>query len=307
MLKKFLLTLVLLTSILPSGASQQLLQPELPSRQERFVERDPLDNMPILERNQFGNENPAPIPKRGPEYRKFLAASVKIAVSGASGSGTIVYFDPKTKIAYVATCGHLWTPGVLDVAAAKRKAIKCKVIVWYHNDVRLDAPRTYEADVVFYSYLDGQDTGLVAFKADWEPNYFPIGPADYVYKGGQQGHSCGCDAGTEVAHYDVKFIGLEGADLVTTENSPRPGRSGGGLMNDDGQYIGTCWGTQYRDGTGRGYFTPLSIIHKFWKKQAGYAFLLEQRLPDGIAKKLRIVDHSKDRLNFGPDYILMPN
>ena len=231
----------------------------------RFVERDPLDNMPILERNQFGNENPAPIPNRGPEYKNFLAASVKIGVSNASGSGTIVYYDSKTKIAYVATCGHLWTPGIMEVEAGKKKALKCKVITWYHNDKKLDAPKTYDADVIFYSYIDGQDTALISFKPDWEPNYFPLGPADYTYKVGQHGHSCGCDAGSEVAHYDIKFLGIQGADLVTTENSPRPGRSGGGLMNDEGKYIGTCWGTQYRDGTGKGYFTPLSVIHKFWK------------------------------------------
>ena len=306
MIKKILLMLVFLLGLFPSSGFSQLPveQSELPPM--RFVERDPLDNMPILERNQFGNENPAPIPNRGPEYKNFLAASVKIGVSGASGSGTIVYYDSKTKIAYVATCGHLWTPGIMEVEAGKKKALKCKVIVWYHNDKKLDAPKTYDADVIFYSYVDGQDTGLISFKPDWEPNYYPLGPADYTYKVGQHGHSCGCDAGSEVAHYDIKFLGIQGNDLVTIENSPRPGRSGGGLMNDDGKYIGTCWGTQYRDGTGKGYFTPLGVIHKFWSKQKGYEFLLNQESPEGVAKKLPIHDRSGENKIFGPDYILLP-
>ena len=91
------------------------------------------------------------------------------------------------------------------------------------------------------------------------------------------------------------MLGIEGADLVSEQNSPRPGRSGGGLMDDNGYYIGTCWGTQYRDGTGKGYFTPLSVIHKFWSKQAGYNFLLEQKQIIGNAKQIKINDRSGSR------------
>jgi hypothetical protein len=304
MLKKLLFTLVLVFIFVPVAAISQTPDSAL---QQRFVERDPLDNMPIMEREKFGNENPEPIPKRGPEYRKYLSASCKIGVSGGSGSGTIIHYDSKEKLAYVASCGHLWTPGVLPVDEAKKKKIKCKIIVWYHNDKKLDAPRTYEGEVVFYSYIDGQDTSLVTFKPDWEPNYFPLGPANYQYKPGQHGHSCGSDAGTEAAHYDIKFLGIEGNDLVTTENSPRPGRSGGGLMNDDGQYIGTCWGTQYRDGTGKGFFTPLFVIHRFWAKQKGYEFLLQQKPISISARTLRIVDRSGKNERFAAEYILLPD
>lgn len=304
MLKKLLFTLVLVFGFVPTTAIPQPPEGFTPLR---FAEVDPLDNMPILETEKFGTENPAPIPKRGPEYRKFLSASVKIGVSGGSGSGTIIHYDSKEKLAFVASCGHLWTPGVLNVEEAKKKKIKCKIIVWYHNEKKLDAPKTYEGDVIFYSYIDGQDTSLVTFKPDWEPNYFPLGPANYEYKMGQHGHSCGCDAGTEVAHYDVKFLGVQGNDLVTNENSPRPGRSGGGLMNDDGQYIGTCWGTQYRDGTGKGYFTPLFVIHKFWAAQKGYEWLLQKQAPSNAARTLPIRDRSGKNEKLGADYILIPN
>jgi len=272
----------------------------------RFYDIDSFDRMPILEREKFGNENPTPIARRGPEFRKYLAPSVKIMVSGASGSGTIVHFDNQKKMAYVATCGHLWEQGVMNVDEGKRRNLKCKVIVWYHNDQKLDAPKSYDANVIFYSYINGQDTGLITFTPDWEPNFFPIGPSDYRYIKGQHSHSVGCDAGTETAHYDIEMLGIEGEDLVTNKNSPRPGRSGGGLMDDDGSYIGTCWGTQYRDGTGKGYFTPLFVIHKFWSKQKGYEFLLKQKQATGNAKQIKIKDHTGSKEEFKPEYILLP-
>ena len=151
----------------------------------------------LFRSDSFGNENPAPIAKRGPEYRSYLAPSVKIAVSGASGSGTIIHYDKTKNLAYVATCGHLWSNGVLNVDEAKKKNIKCKVITWYHNERKLDSPRSYEANLIFYSYIDGQDTGLITFTPDYEPNYFPLGPKNYKYVKGQHAHSVGCDAGTE--------------------------------------------------------------------------------------------------------------
>lgn len=43
-------------------------------------------------------------------------------------------------------------------------------------------------------------------------------------------NSCGCDAGSEVALYDVYFEEFRGNDLITSKNSPRPGRSGGDYL-----------------------------------------------------------------------------
>jgi hypothetical protein len=270
-----------------------------------YYSYDSLDNMPIKERIPADWSGVAPSEQRGTEFRKFLAASVKIGVNGASGSGTIVYYDPVKNLAYVASCGHMWDKGVMSAEDGKRKNITCKVIVWYHNDKKLDSPKTYNANVVFYSYIDGQDTSLVTFTPDWQPNYFPIAAENYVYKPGKHAHSCGCDGGSEVAHYDIEMLGISGADLVTDQNSPRPGRSGGGLMDDDGYYIGTCWGTQYRDGSGKGYFTPLSVIHKYWSQQKGYEFLLNQK-PGGTARQIPIRDRNGQQGTYNPDYILIP-
>lgn len=267
---------------------------------------DPLDNMPIMEKKPDTFAGAVPIEQRGPEFRKYLAASVKIGVNGASGSGTIVYYDQTKNLAYVASCGHMWSSGTMSVEQGKQRNLTCKVIVWYHNEKKLDAPRTYNANVVFYSYVSGADTSLVTFTPDWTPEYFPIAPVDYEYKAGKHAHSCGCDGGNEVAHYDIEMIGLGGGDLVTNRNSPRPGRSGGGLMDDDGYYIGTCWGTQYRDGSGKGYFTPLSAIHRYWNQQAGYAFLLNQKPGGAAARQIPIVNRNGSSQVFPPEYILLP-
>jgi hypothetical protein len=76
-------------------------------------------------------------------------------------------------------------------------------------------------------------------------------------------------------------------------------------MDDYGYYIGTCWGTQYRDGSGKGYFTPLSAIHRFWNQQKGYEFLLSQK-PGGAARKIPVVDAIGSQSLYEPEYILLP-
>lgn len=267
---------------------------------------DVLDNMPILEPQPTGLTGMTPVEQRGPEFRKFLAASVKIGVNGSSGSGTIVYYDPAKNLAYVASCGHMWNKGTMSVEEGQRRKMTCKVITWYHNDKKLNAPKSYNANVIFYSYITGQDTSLVTFTPDWIPDYFPIAPINYEYKPGLHAHSLGCDGGNEVSHYDVEMLGIIGVDLVTNQNSPRPGRSGGGLMDDNGYYIATCWGTQYRDGSGKGYFTPLSAIHRYWNQQKGYEFLLNQK-PSGLARQIPVIDRNRTQGSYKPEYILIPN
>ena len=247
----------------------------------------------------------APIEKRGREYRKWLAPSVKIAVSGGSGSGTIVWYDSSKNIAYVATCGHLWNPGVMSADEGLKRNLTCKIITWYHNDIKLENPKTYNAKVVFYSYLQGADTALVTFEPDWSPTYFPIAPKNYKYEQGSVMHSLGCDGGDEVAHYDVEVVGLQRETLTTIRNSPRPGRSGGGLM-DDKRYIATCVMTSDVNGNGEGYFTPLTVIHDVYSRY-GHDFLLKISPSSDIARRIKIIDMNTRQQKYADDYILVPN
>jgi hypothetical protein len=121
-------------------------------------------------------------------------------------------------------------------------------------------------------------------------------------------HSVGCDGGREIAHYDVRYIGTQTTpngdsfDLVTTENSPRPGRSGGGLSTDQ-YYVGICWGTSNRNGNGNGFFTPLSVIHEFnekngfgWLNEVGYSW----------ARLIPIVDRNNPQGKYPNDYVPIP-
>ena len=87
---------------------------------------DPLDKMPIMQQTPEGYAGSTPIEQREPEFRKFLAASVKIRIGPISGSGTIVYYDSLKNLAYVASCGHLWNPGTMSVEEGKKKNLTCE-------------------------------------------------------------------------------------------------------------------------------------------------------------------------------------
>lgn len=247
-----------------------------------------------------------PQPQRGHEFVRFLSATVKVEVSRAIGSGTIIYYDYDSGYAYVATCGHLWS-GTRSAEQLKRRPIDCKVQVWYHNEEKITSGKTgrrYPAEVLFYSNNRGYDSALLKFKPDWEPNYFPIAPLDYEIKQGDRFHSMGCDHNTETAHYDVQFVGRRGADLVTRHNSPRAGRSGGGLLTDDGYYIATCWGTSDYSGQGVGYFTQLDAIYSLYKSN-DFEWLLGIS-PTGMARRIPISDWLNPDRAFPEDFVPLP-
>lgn len=265
--------------------------------------RTPPVQMPLVQDDPFAYlaHGGAPIEQREEKYRRWLSISLKISVSGASGSGTIVYYNPDDGWAYIQSCGHLWN-GSMSAEEGKRRRVTCKVITWYHNDVKLSQPKEYPAEVLYYSNPAPNDVSLLRFKPDWVPNYVPIAPKDFSFQENMRLRSCGCDGGREVAHYDVRYIGQRGGDIVTTENSPRPGRSGGGLMTDE-FYVGICWGTSDRSGNGNGFFTPLSTLRSHNEKN-GYGWLNEVGV--NWARKIPIIDRNGPQGQYPPDYIPMP-
>jgi len=263
-----------------------------------FEKSFPIRIVPRTEKEGHGSEYKE---DRSFEYYKYLSPSLKVTVPGGSGSGTIIYYDEKLNIAYVATCGHLWSPGVLTSDQAKIKKLKCAVTCWHKDNKKLELPSKYEAEVLFYSYITGCDTALIKFSPDYIPNYFRMGPKNYHYLKGSKVHSMGCDEAREVAHYDMKLIGIEGKNLIAIGNSPRPGRSGGGLVDENGIYIGTCWGTTSSNGDGEGYFTPLSVIYSFWEKN-NYAFLFSNK----DAESIRIFDAINKKF-LKENEVLVPN
>lgn len=267
-----------------------------------------IDKMPLVEDDPFAAyaSGLAPNEQREPEFRRWLCLGLKIKVRGASGSGTIVYFNAEDGYAYMQSCGHLWD-GNMTAEEGKNRKVTCTVITWYHNDKKLDAPREYPAEVLYYSNSRGRDISLLRFNPDWVPEFLPIAPQDFEYTKDMRLHSVGCDSGQEVAHYDVRYIGMRDVgsgwlDLVTTENSPRPGRSGGGLSTDR-YYVGICWGTTSYDGSGNGMFTPLSTIRQY-NKQNGYGWLND--IGENWAQMIPIRDRNNPQRQYPPNYIPMP-
>jgi hypothetical protein len=267
-----------------------------------------VDDMPLVDEEPFMVSDKPPDEQRGPEYVKWMKTGVKIMVSRASGSGTIVYFDPQSGEAYVQSCGHLWN-GNMTAEEGKTKNITCQVQTWYHNETKLPQPATYPASVIFYSNTRGQDCSLLKFKPDWIPDYYPIGPDNFVFQPNMNLHSVGCDGGREIAHYTIMVVGMrtvsgEWQDVVTAQNSPRPGRSGGGLMSDDGYYVGICWGTSDYSGTGNGYFTPLKTI-RYFNQANGYGWLNDVGV--SLARQIPIVDRNNPQQRYPHNYIPLPN
>lgn len=267
-----------------------------------------IDNMPLVEPpTEVKPTGLAPQEQRGEAVRKWLMPGLKISCSNCSGSGTIVFYDPDSGWAYVQSCGHLWE-GNMTAEEGESKNITCKVITWYHNMEKLDSPKTYSAQVIYYSNTRGQDCSLLRFRPDWEPEYYPIAPAGYTVSPGTQLHSVGCDGGREIACYNVRVEGLSGGswpDLVTVENSPRPGRSGGGLTSNDGYYVGICWGTSSYSGDGSGYFTPLKTF-RYFNEQNGYGWLNDVGVQDSLARQIPIVDRNNPQGRYPKNYIPLP-
>lgn len=267
------------------------------------IELNHVEPMPIVDNDKFAELawGGTPIEERNEKYRKWLSTGLKIQTNNASGSGTIIYFDSRDGYAYIQSCGHLWS-GNMTAEEGKNRKITCKIITWYHNNIKLTPPKDYSAEVLYYSNTRGRDCSLLRFKPDWTPIYLPIAPADFVIEEGIKLHSVGCDGGREVAHYDVRYIGMQGNDLTTTENSPRPGRSGGGLMTEY-YYIGICWGTTDISGNGNGFFTPLQSLREYNDKN-GFGWLNEAGI--NWAQQIPIIDHNNPQQKYPKDYIPLP-
>lgn len=238
-----------------------------------------------------------PEPHREEAVRKWLIPSVRIRVPGAAGSGTICHYDRSKNIAYVISCAHLFRQG--DSSAV--------IEVFYKNEEKLPSPQRYNAKVLSFKVgYWGDDISFMSFQPDWIPQtWFPIAPENHVVLKDERYYSCGCDGASEVACYYVKPQGIDGSFLATRENSPRPGRSGGGLMDKDGWYVGICVRTSHVDGSGTGFFVHLKTIHDYCRKN-NLEFLLNIPLPNNLLRKMPIVDRTGPQGTYPIDYVPVP-
>lgn len=212
------------------------------------------------------------------------------------GSGTLCYYDRKTNTGYIISCGHLFEGNEKTMT----------VTTWYKNGKKLTSPASYTAQVICFDKRE--DIAFFKFTPDWVPNeYFPIAPIASSPTSGTRLWSIGCDGGREVATYDVRVVGMEGEFLITRENSPRRGRSGGGLVTPDGWYVGICVRSSDPDnGTGTGLFVPLSRIHPYCQRN-NLGFLLNLSKRNGSAVgEFPIVDRVGPQGTYPKDYIPVP-
>ena len=250
--------------------------------------------MPLYQGRLAGGFFNAPEPHRDESVKKYLIPSVRIRVPGAAGSGTICAYDRQKKTAYVISCAHLYD------GVTKPTTIE----VFYKNDQKLDTPARYTATVVSFkkSYY-GDDISFLSFQPDWEPHtWFPIAPVDHPVPNNETLFSCGCDHASEVACYFVKPMGIDGAFLATKENSPRPGRSGGGLIDKEGWYVGICVRTSDVSGNGTGYFVHLRTIHDYCQ-QNNLTWLLNVQRPNDLLRMIPIVDRIERQGTYPPNYV----
>lgn len=306
-IKKILFGICIATTMLTTFIVATV-KPQQAAMQHMQQGPDNISHMPIADTHplaMFGS-NQDPIPQRDESVRKYIQAGLKISVPGSSGSGTIVYYDAKENLAYVQSCGHLFN-GNMSAEQGKNRNASCKVTTWYNNMTKLDKPKTFDAKVLFYNNGTGRDISLITFKPDWVPEYFPIAPDNQSVPPNMPLMSIGCDHSTEIAGYDVKVVKLESGqfpELVTTDNSPRPGRSGGGLLTRDGYYVGICVRTSDVTGHGIGLFTPLQTI-RYFNKINGYDWLNEVGM--NWARQLPVVDRNGKQQEYPKDYIPLPS
>lgn len=286
----------LLAAVLVAVASMFSLLPSVSTPERASADRLTPVPMPLY-KSELRNGNVAPEPHREEAVKKWLIPSVRIRVPGAAGSGTICHYDRATNTAYVISCAHLFKKG--DNQAT--------IEVFYKNDQKLAAAQKYAAKVLSFKvgyYAD--DISFMSFQPDWVPNtWFPIAPEDHPIAKGEIYYSAGCDAASEVACYFVRPQGIDGAFLATRENSPRPGRSGGGLMDKDGWYVGICVRTSDVSGNGTGFFVHLKTIHDYCKAN-NLDFLLNIQRPNDLLRMIPIVDRNGPQGTYPPNYVPVP-
>lgn len=239
--------------------------------------------------------------ERGPEWVKWLAVGVRFS----NGSGTICYYDPETKYAYVISCGHLFSGKKLSYDRSQNP--KTRVVeVFYHNEKKLATPQKYNAEILCYRNFSESvyDVALCRFKADWDIKWYAsIAPVDYKLVAGQSYHSTGCDGLSEVAHYSVEYIKEVQQDnvteIITHKNNPRGGRSGGGVMTDDGQLIFIC-----SRGNSNAYWSSLNQIHRFLKEEKDFEFLLS--VGNRVAAHIPILNSDNTTRKYIEGYVPLP-
>jgi len=195
-----------------------------------------------------------------------MQASVRVN-HPESSSGTVIHvaaLGDGRYTAYVLSTGHMG------------KRTEPSVEFFYLDGKKLAKPQTAQGRIVFLvenGVSQGVDFCVIEVDAKGKPAAVPIAKKD-VGKG-VTCLSIGCDMGSLPTAYQCKVVKVKKHQYALERDTPRPGRSGGGLFHD-GKLVGVCWGC-YQSGNGQGLtgmFTRASTIRRLLAS-AGYENLLE--------------------------------
>ena len=238
--------------------------------------------------------------RRDQNVEPFLKAAVGLAPKNCSA--TIIHYDIKTKTAYALGCAHCY------------KELKGKnpvVRTYFVGDTR--EIRDFHTVVIA---LDARnDLCLVSFKPNFEPHWVPVGRETSSFfdpdtaDAGQRvivtGRDAGLPSGDRRPSAYEAFVRKPASSwwMESKQSDSRGGRSGGGVMTDDAQWlVGVVHGSHKEDAK-HGYWIPLNRIHQFLKANK-HGWLIG--IPRYAAYKIPVVDHT-NRQSYSETYIPIPN
>ena len=184
-----------------------------------------------------------------------LRATVRIAVDDpegvSTGTGTIV--DINSGHALVLTCGHLF----------RSSEGKGKIEVTLFDAGVQGAQPTETVEGKLLNFDLERDLAVLVIKPRATPTHLPIGSIDTNLSPGVEVSTVGCNEGADPTVVRSHITSLDrymGPPNIEVAGAPVEGRSGGGLINRDGQLIGVCFAADPE--SNEGLYCALPAIHQ---------------------------------------------
>lgn len=218
-----------------------------------------------------------------PAYSQVLSASVKVEVTGGSGSGVFITRQVGEFVrTYVWTAGH-----VIDCLRNKDGSFRNAKI---YREIREKGAykdcEWFEARVIAYS--NEEDLALLEILGDKLPsNSYPVSYTSFYY-------GDILPIGTELVHvgsaaglYNSVSLGImsqtdrdiEGCMYDQTTVMGYPGCSGGGVFTLDGE----CIGLLTRGGPGLNFIVPIRRM-RAWAKEVDIEWALDHSIPVPLSR-----------------------
>lgn len=193
------------------------------------------------------------------------AASVQIQTRSCVGSGTIVktFKENDYYVSYIISAAHL-----TDIIGRHNYI----VVDFYYLD-QTKFKKSYIGNLVWLHLNNrGIDYSIIEVVTIEKPIAVKISE-NCSFTIGEKLTSIGFDnKASEANVYSVRYLSDRKDDIFTIFDTPRPGRSGGGLFFNN-KLVGVCWG--YMVKSNLGLFTSLEALRESISNSP-YKFILER-------------------------------